>query len=541
MAAPDPKEAYKRLEALKSDRSTYDQHCQELADYFLPSKNAITREPTPGEKRTLHIYDSIGIHSVKLLSGALHGMLTNPAATFFEYTTGIPELDNDDEVRKWLQRITKITHEIMNGSNYQTEIHELYLDELTFGTGIMSIEEDEETVIRFSSRHIKDCWLDENNRGAVDTIFREYRWKPRQILAEFGDKCPSFIEDKAKNAPEEKICLMELTLPNGEYDKAKKLDIKGKKFISCTYVKNGMSDMTLLEEKGFNTFPFITPRWTKGTGEVNGRSPAMECLSDVKMINEMMKETIRAQQKATNPPMLIPDDGIIGSLRLTPGGLNYFRSGQGDFIKPLQTDINLLLSEQMMEGVRNRIRACFYVDQLKLQDGPQMTATEVMQRTEENNRLMGPVLGRQQSENLKPTVERVFEIADRRGLIPPAPAILKERLPGGKLGVKYRSMLAKAQLATEANNITRVFQAASPFIQLDPQAADVVNADEGVRYIANLYGLPQELQRDRQSVDELRQARDEANQAAIQAKQEQAGSEQLRNAAPAIKMMAEAE
>lgn len=535
--AIDAKEVYKRLEALKSERHTYDQHCQELADYYLPSKNVITREPVPGEKRTLHIYDSIGIHSVKLLAGALHGMLTNPAAYWFEYTTGIPELDKNDNVRRHLQKITHITHEIMNNSNFQTEIHELYLDELTFGTGIMSIEEDSDMVVRFSAKHIKDCWLDENSKHKIDTVFREYRWKPRQIIEEFGKAVPKFVLDKAKAAPEEKLCIVELTCPNMDYNKGKKLSIQGKKFITCTYIKNGSSEHTLLEEKGFNTFPFVTPRWTKGTGEINGRSPAMESLADTKMVNEMMKETIRAQQKATNPPLLVPDDGIVGSLRQTPGGISYYRSGQGDFIKPLLSGVDLLLSEQMIEGVRGRIRSCFYVDQLKLQEGPQMTATEVMQRTEENNRLMGPVLGRQHSELLRPMIDRVYEIAERRGLYPPAPIELKNH---PKIDVKYRSMLAKAQLATEANNIVRVFQAATPFIQLDPQAGDVINADEGVRYIANLYGLPQDLLRNQDEIEDIRDAKDQANQAAMAAKQEEAAAEQIGKVAPAVKMVADA-
>lgn len=534
--AIDPKQAYVRLEALKADRHTYDQHCQELADYCLPAKNVITREPVPGEKRLLHIYDSIGIHSVKLLSGALHGMLTNPSAYWFQYTTGIPELDRNDNVRRYLQKITHITHEVMNNSNFQTEIHELYMDELTFGTGIMSVEEDEESVVRFSARHIKDCWLDENSKGKVDTVFREYRWKPRQIMEEFGDKVPKFVLDKAKTAPEEKMCLMELTCPNMEYDKGKKLSVKGKKFITCTYIKNGSSEHTLLEEKGFNTFPFVTPRWTKGTGEVNGRSPAMEALADIKMVNEMMKETIRAQQKATNPPLLVPDDGIVGSLRQTPGGISYYRAGNGDFIKPLLSGVDLLLSEQMIEGVRNRIRSCFYVDQLKLQEGPQMTATEVMQRTEENNRLMGPVLGRQHSELLRPLIDRVFEIGERRGIYPPAPIELKNH---AKIDVKYRSMLAKAQLATEANNMSRAFQAAAPFIGLDQAASDVINADEGVRYIANLYDIPQDLIRDEEEIEALREARDEANRAALEAKQQDAAAEQIGKMTPAVKAVAE--
>jgi hypothetical protein len=39
-----------------------------------------------------------------------------------------------------------------------------------------------------------------------------------------------------------------------------------------------------------------------------------------------------------------------------------------------------------------------------------MTATEVIQRNEEKMRLLGPVLGRLQSELLKPLIDRVFNI-----------------------------------------------------------------------------------------------------------------------------------
>ena len=64
----------------------------------------------------------------------------------------------------------------------------------------------------------------------------------------------------------------------------------------------------------------------------------------------------------------------------------------------------------MEEQRRTAIRNVFYVDQLMLQQGPQMTATEVIQRNEEKMRLLGPVLGRLQSELLKPLIDRVFNI-----------------------------------------------------------------------------------------------------------------------------------
>lgn len=531
--AADAKEVYKRWDALKEKRNLFDQHWQEITDYFLPNKNTITREASPGEKRMLHIYDSTGIHANKTLAAMLHGVLTNPTAYWFEFTTGVPELDKLDAVRKWLQTSSRILHEIMNNSNFQTEIHELYMDLGSIGTAAMSIEEDEDAVVRFSSKPMKDIWVEENSRGVVDVVFHSFKWKPRQVVQEFGkDKTPKFVLDKMKSHSEDDVELLQVVCPNMDYMKEKKLSVQGKKYLSCTYVSDGSNEKVILKEAGFDTFPFIVPRWSKGSGEVYGRSPAMECLAEAKMINEMMKETIRAQQKATNPPLLVPDDGIVGSLRLTPGGINYYRSGSGDFIKPLQTEVNLVLSFQMLDDVRKRIRDCFFWDQMQLKDGPQMTATEVMQRNEDNVRLMGPVLGRQHSESGRPTIERVYEIADRRKLLPPPP----RELSGRKIDVKYRSMLAKAQLATEAQNLARVFQAAGPFFQIDPKTTMVVNAEEGVRYVANLYGLPVELIRDKAELEAMQQAQDEANQAALQAQQEQAAVDQVAAIAPAAKM-----
>jgi hypothetical protein len=64
----------------------------------------------------------------------------------------------------------------------------------------------------------------------------------------------------------------------------------------------------------------------------------------------------------------------------------------------------------MEEQRRNAIRDTFYVNQLMMQNGPQMTATEVVQRNEEKMRLLGPVLGRLQSELLRPLIDRTFAI-----------------------------------------------------------------------------------------------------------------------------------
>lgn len=530
----EAKDAYKRLEALKSKRSTLDSHWQEIGDYFHPNKNNITREGVMGEKKTLHIYDSTGIKANDNLASALHGMLTNPSSYWFEFTTGITALDQDDVVRKWLQDAAHVCHEIMNGSNFQTEIHEFYLDLCSFGTAAMFIESDDEDIVRFSTKHIRDCWVEENNKGKIDTVFFCFKWKPRQIIQEFGDKAPKFVIDKDKSAPEEDIELLQVVEPNRKYSKGKKLSVEGKKFLSCTYVKE-QNEQVKLEEKGFNNLPFAIARFSKASGEVYGRSPAMTCLADVKMLQEMMKQTIRAQQLSNYPPMLVPDDGIIGSLLFTPSGITHYRSGQGDFIKPITMGTNLLLSKEILQDVRDRIKEVYYSDQLILRQGPQMTATETIQRTDEQNRHLGPLMGRQHPESLKPTVERVYEIANDNMMIPKPPAILSNR----KISMKYRSMIAKAQLANEIQNLQRAIQGASPFIQLDVHAGKVINAQEGVRYVARTLGLPVELTRNKDEVEAMIDAEMEAQAEAVQAAKEQQGVEQVGTLAPAMKAMSE--
>ena len=89
-----------------------------------------------------------------------------------------------------------------------------------------------------------------------------------------------------------------------------------------------------------------------------------------------------------------------------------------------------------------------------MQQGPQMTATEVIQRNEEKMRLLGPVLGRLQSELLKPLIDRVFAILLRNNMLPQAP----EFLSGRDIEIEYVSPLAKAQKSSELQSIMRAIE-----------------------------------------------------------------------------------
>jgi hypothetical protein len=138
----------------------------------------------------------------------------------------------------------------------------------------------------------------------------------------------------------------------------------------------------VLKESDFEEFPYVIPRWSKVSGETYGRSPGMKALPDIKMINEIMKTTIIAAQKIVDPPLQVPDDGVLLPLRTTPGSLNYYRAGTADRIVPIETKGRVDLGFQLMEQVKLQIRQAYFQDQLQLREGPQKTATEVNQLTE---------------------------------------------------------------------------------------------------------------------------------------------------------------
>lgn len=496
----------RRYNKLKGARANWDSHWQEVADYVIPKKDDvfIKQRNVGGEKKgNIKVYDATAIHANELLASALHGMLTNPSVQWFELSMGDEELDSDHDVKLWLQSTALQIHQVLNNTNFQTEIHEVYLDLGAFGTAILRVEEDDELDVVFNSRPINESYLEESSKGIVNGIFREYILTGRQLFEEFPDAEFSEHEKHQLQADLDKeYDVLHAVFKRSDADVAQEIGPKGMKFASF-HILLGMK--VILKESGFEEFPYITPRWTKISGEIYGRSPAMKALSDIKMTNVMMQTIIRAAQKVTDPPLQVPDDGVTLPVRTVPGGTNYYRAGTKDRIEPLITGARPDLGVQLLELIQKRIRDAFFIDQLQLNEGPQMTATEVLQRTEEKLRLLGPILGRQHYELLKPLVNRVYSILLRRGKIRPAP----EKIQGKTFEVHYSSMIARAQRSSEAENLNRIMGLMAPIAQFDPAVFDNVDSDKILKYVASIYNVPQLIFRRAEERDQMRKQRQE--------------------------------
>ena len=159
------------LSRLMEKRSNWESHWQEVADLMLPRKAEITKERAKGDKRHTQIFDATAVHALELLAASLHGMLTSSANRWFSLRFKETQLNESDEAKEWLEDSTQRMYDVISKSIFLQEIFECYHDLIAFGTSCLMIEEDQEDVLNFSARHIKEIYIQENKKGYVDTLY----------------------------------------------------------------------------------------------------------------------------------------------------------------------------------------------------------------------------------------------------------------------------------------------------------------------------------------------------------------------------------
>lgn len=524
-----PASSYKfivdKYQRMKAVNGTWETHFADVARYIQPLKDEIYGNfNTKGDKKNTHLFDAIGIRCNEQLASALHGMLTNPATQWFSFSSGNHEIDNKLENAKWMQDTAKKILFVMNNTNFQSEIHECYLDLCSIGTSHLRIEEDSIEVARFTSRPIYEAAVSENYNGIIDTVYYRYKMTLEQLIEQFKDTLPEDMVAQRHMEPLKEYYVIHAIEPSQRLPEE-----MAHEMLHFTSLHILEDRHVLLKKSGFEESPCIISRFSKLSGEMFGRSPGMKALPDIKTSNQMMKTWLEGAQLAVNPALQAPDEGVLMPIRLTPGAINYYRADSKDRIEPITVGANPQVGIQIIELLHQNIKSAFYIDQLHLVESDRMTATEVMQRRDEQLRSMSPILGRLQYELLAPIVLRVLGIMARRGLIDSPPSDMRQ----SKLEVKFVSQIARAQESVEGDNFLRAFQSAAGLAQLDPTAMDVIDTDLAVKFLFKVYGSPLSTLRKDQDVAKLRQERQKQQQAAMQAQLDQANSQSAKNIAQA--------
>ena len=290
----------KRVDALANDRGTWESNWQEILDYVMPRKADVTTLRTRGEKRTEVLFDSTAITANNLLAASLHGTLTSPSLAWFNIKLRDENLNKDRDVQVWLEDTGRRMYDNFNDTNFNTEVHELYLDLCSIGTAAIFVEEGNEGFekdgIHFNTLHIAEYYIQENINGKVDTLYRKYKLTARQAVQEFGEKnLGEKVLQAAKEKPDKKFSFIHGVEPTKDYERAVGKSNTKLPFHSCHVCEE---DKMVVRSGGYNEFPYLVPRWSKATGEIFGRSPSYNALPDIKTLNKAVEIGLKAWAKA---------------------------------------------------------------------------------------------------------------------------------------------------------------------------------------------------------------------------------------------------
>lgn len=502
--AANPERIVKRYKELKAERGTWDSHWREVADLVYPRRSDFDTKRSPGEKRQTKVFDSTPIQANELLASGLVGLNINPATQWFRARTD----GMSDAAKVWLDNAVEIMFAELGSpsAGFYTSAYEYFMEFGAFGTAGMFIAEAESgNGIMCQSRALSEIVISEGHDGIVDTVYRRFEWPAHRIFSKWGENSgEQVLKAIQADKPDTKFHIVHCIQPRKERDKKNKTALHLP--IEEAYVIE--KDNHLLQEGGYAEMPLIVGRFYKNPMETYGRSPAMTALPDIKMLNEIMKTTIKAAQKSVDPPLIVSSDGFMNPLRTVPGGVNVFDGLDTQNAVGQLPSANPSIGLDMVEMLHGKIRSVFFVDQLQFAGGPQMTATEVLQRTEEKLRLMGPILGRVQSEFLGPVLDRVFGILFRQGKFGEMPEDLPE-----KFEFEYTSQVSMAQRQAEANGFLRAVEVTSPLLDINPNLlTDNINGNEVIRDTMEMFGVSADKFMPRKQTDVIQEQRGQIEQ-----------------------------
>ena len=514
----------RRKAALWRERSSMDTHVQDIATFLLPRAArfyADDRNRTNAADYNSIIDETGTLAHGTLASGLMAGM-TSPARPWFRLATPDTELMEFAPVKTWLYRVNRKMLMIFAKSNTYRAFHSIYSQIGLAGVAANIIVDDYENVLHHYPLVFGQYALGLNDKGQVDTIYREATKTVAQVVESFGrDACSQTVRNMwDRGNYDQAVKIIHAIEPRYARD-ARYSDGKNMPWKSCYFELGRDNEKQYLRESGFLEFPAVCPRWdVDGDDTYASRWPGATALGSIKQLQQEQLQKSTAIDYQVDPPLQIPVEYKNKDIDRLPGGSMYvdINSPHGGIrtAYEVRLDLNHLLAD--IVDVRGRVNASFFVDLFRMLQNDtrsNITAREIAERHEEKLLMLGPVLERLHTEMLQPFIELTFAKMARAGLFAEGQELTPPpELQGVNLDVDFISVLAQAQRAVGVSAVDRIIGTVGSLVQLDPRAIDKIDIDQTIDVYADMLGADPSIVRADDVVEQIRAARQAQEQAA---------------------------
>lgn len=538
-----------RLLGLRTNRYSWWVHWRELADYFLPRRYRWIITPnmqSRGSPINQHILDSTGVICARNLASGLVSGKSSPTRPWFKLRVGNFDSTTTSPVSLWLAECERILYLIFAESNFYNSIAQFYYDLVVFGTATQLIYEDYDNVINCYNPCAGEYYIDIDGKYRPTIFYREFTMTISAVVSEFGlENCSESVR-RAYTNPDGASLTREIIVahslePNddgraaefGFSDRFAMRELYWEWGGSASPQGGNVQPRGFLRRKGYYDRPNITGRWDLVSNDPYGRSPAMDALPDQKQLQLESRRKAQAIDKMVNPPLVADVQLKNQPTSLLPGGMTYVQgytaSGKPGISSIYDSKFPVADITEDLTEVRTRLSKTFFNDVLmtasQYETRSNVTAIEWDMRKSESLVALGPALERIDHEVLGPVLDRTFGIAQRAGILPPAPP----EIQGQAINVEYVSMLQQAQQAAASAGIERVLQLAGGLLPAKEDIMDNIDSDYALDKYSELLNNDPKIIRSPEAVAQIREQRAQAQQQAAQAEQLKALAEAGKN------------
>jgi hypothetical protein len=486
---------------------------QEVAYQFYPERADFTTTRFLGEEMLQHLSTSYPVLARRELGDTFSAMLRPKEKDWFQLRASREEVEGTEE-REWLEWATATTRRAMYDrlSGFTRATKQGDHDFGTFGQCVISVELNRaRDGFLYRNWHLRDCAWRENAEMQIDTVFR--KWKPTatDLEAIFGDRVHGSVAAMIRqNEPYKEIECLHCVVPS-----------QGRHRQPFRSVYIDATNRHIMEDRGAWTIGYVVPRWQTVSGSQYAHSPAViAALPDARLIQAVTLTLLDAGEMYAAPPMLAVREAIRGDIDLRSRGITWvdaeYDERLGDVLRPVSQDSRgYPIGDNIREEARTAIADAFFLSKLQLPpaDTGQMTAYEVAQRVQEFIRTTLPLFEPVEDDYNGALCDLTFEIGMRNGMYGP-PTLIPERLRGADIEFRFISPLSQARDREKGNQFLETAQMLAQAVQLDPNAAIMLDTAEAIRDALHGIGTPASWMRDEREVEEMRQAAQEAEQTA---------------------------
>lgn len=515
------KKLWEAADTKRNAMSTVFKHLRDFARPSLESVGGILPVASDTEKsETPHtqLFDTTLVNAVNQHGGGVKAWMSPANSKWFSLKPHVSQSDNERAIVYW-ESVGQKLEELINTTNFHGEDFECILDGAALGTRALLIDTPSPNSAARNKPFVVRRWepglfsMLEDEDGFVSSVFITERYTAAQAVSKFGrEKVPEAIATRFLTKPEDQtqdeyvLCIYprEVDEFNSQYITPDNLPIASNWFHKATG--------SLVRSSGHDEMPALVSRYLKWSGTPYGIPPAILALADARQLNRTQCSLDLLVDVIANPRLLVPVEQE-GNISLEPGGVTFFGdpnrvprewgSGgsytEGDArVRMRRADIERALSLDVFRTFRNITK--------------EITATEAVEIRAEAIDLFSPTFSLMSTEHYERVLERMLALCLRSGHLPPPPADLLEVgnsgpvVPSPKVQFCSRMALALANRHKAAidESIQRRLGVANV---LGEAAFDDIDLPAALRMIDRGNGLPTELHRKPEEVEQLQQAR----------------------------------